>query len=1224
MRILQIRFKNLNSLTGEWSVDFTHPSYASDGIFAITGPTGAGKTTILDAICLALYGSTPRLGRVTKSTNEIMSRQTGECFAEVAFETLRGRFRCHWSQHRSRRKADGELQAPKHEIAEADSGKVLESKLREVADAIEKLTGMDFDRFTRSMLLAQGCFAAFLQASPDERAPILEQITGTEIYSRISIRVHERRAEERRALETLQAELTGMQLLGEAEAQALRLRLEEERGRETVSLRQLAALRTAIAWLDGVAALEREVAALEGQWAAFLGRKDAFRPEWQRLQRARRALSLDADHAGVVALREQQTRELRDLAAARDLLPVQEEALDKALQALQAAAGRRDEARAAQQREAVVINKIRGLDVQMAEKRRQLDQAVSALAAVEKEQEDCRGRIAENGQALEQSRAQLRQIEAYLEQQAGDGSLVENLTALRRTFEGLHETQVQHRQAGEALAAASREKELAATAAAEREAARDRARDDWARAEQQGSRVAEAIRGRLAGREAGDWRAELDAQKERKRLLEQAGAILERIAETRRELEDLQNRRRSLVAERSQLTGQIQSACARRESQEKELAHLETQVALLGRIRDLEGERRRLEDGQPCPLCGATEHPYAEGNIPAMDQTESALRSAKAELKELDGQTARLQLQHAGIAKDLEQVKREADARQAGLTADEKRCAETFAALDLAGGNEARQETVRNELAGVQLGIDAATRLITDVEGLERERQAARAAMEKAQTVLTESKLALQQAQHRQQTAERDQDRLTRDGAALAARLNEAHRKALAEVAVYGIAELPMAGLDDRLEQLVQRRDRWQQQQARKNAQEKEIAGLQAEREKHLVLLDKLDEELQAKRQTGTDLTREFDTLSQARREQFGEKDPEREEKRLAAAVERAEAALEQARNAHGRREQEIAGVKTRIAALSDATRERGLELAAAEQELTRRLTRAGFADEADYRAARLPEAVQEEIAAKAEALHREQTELETRRADKAASLAAERAKKVTELPGDTLQQEMMRCEAALKKIQQELGAIGQRLADNDALRQRQQERLGHIAAQKRECGRWDLLHDLIGSADGKKFRNFAQGLTFEIMVAHANRQLQQMSDRYLLVRDAGQPLELNVIDNYQAGEIRSTKNLSGGESFIVSLALALGLSHMASRKVRVDSLFLDEGFGTLDEDALETALETLSSLQQQGKLIGVISHVPALKERIGTQVQVVSRTGGRSSLLGPGVSAGG
>ena len=125
MRILQIRFKNLNSLAGEWAIDLTHPAFAADGIFAITGPTGAGKTTVLDAVCLALYGRTPRLGKVTKSENEVLSRRTGECFAEATFETQSGRYRCHWSQRRSRRRPDGELQAPRHEIAHADSGEIL-------------------------------------------------------------------------------------------------------------------------------------------------------------------------------------------------------------------------------------------------------------------------------------------------------------------------------------------------------------------------------------------------------------------------------------------------------------------------------------------------------------------------------------------------------------------------------------------------------------------------------------------------------------------------------------------------------------------------------------------------------------------------------------------------------------------------------------------------------------------------------------------------------------------------------------------------------------------------------------------------------------------------------------------------------------------------------------------------------------------------------------------
>src|SRR6056297_2810272 len=139
MKILELRFKNLNSLYGEWTIDFTSPDYIANGIFALTGPTGAGKSTILDAVCLALYGATPRLGRITKSGNEIMSRQTGECFAEVLFEAQSGRFRCHWSQHRARKKAAGELQNPRHEIAEGGSeGQLIEHQLRQVQATVEE------------------------------------------------------------------------------------------------------------------------------------------------------------------------------------------------------------------------------------------------------------------------------------------------------------------------------------------------------------------------------------------------------------------------------------------------------------------------------------------------------------------------------------------------------------------------------------------------------------------------------------------------------------------------------------------------------------------------------------------------------------------------------------------------------------------------------------------------------------------------------------------------------------------------------------------------------------------------------------------------------------------------------------------------------------------------------------------------------------------------------
>jgi len=283
------------------------------------------------------------------------------------------------------------------------------------------------------------------------------------------------------------------------------------------------------------------------------------------------------------------------------------------------------------------------------------------------------------------------------------------------------------------------------------------------------------------------------------------------------------------------------------------------------------------------------------------------------------------------------------------------------------------------------------------------------------------------------------------------------------------------------------------------------------------------------------------------------------------------------------------------------------------------RLEASGFTGEDHYRSACLSEGERRQLAQKSQKLSDGMTEITSKVLEKAGLLEVERQKKITEEPLDGLENALALLVADQRERQQEIGGIRQKLKDNESLKQRHQERVQAIDAQKRECARWNLLHDLIGSADGKKYRNFAQGLTFEMMIGHANRQLQKMTDRYLLVRDDAQPLELNVIDNYQAGEVRSTKNLSGGESFIVSLALALGLSQMAGRNVQVDSLFLDEGFGTLDEEALDTALETLAGLQRDGKLIGVISHVPAIRERISARIQVTPQTGGRSRISGPG-----
>lgn len=158
----------------------------------------------------------------------------------------------------------------------------------------------------------------------------------------------------------------------------------------------------------------------------------------------------------------------------------------------------------------------------------------------------------------------------------------------------------------------------------------------------------------------------------------------------------------------------------------------------------------------------------------------------------------------------------------------------------------------------------------------------------------------------------------------------------------------------------------------------------------------------------------------------------------------------------------------------------------------------------------------------------------------------------------------------------------------------------------------------LIGSADGAKFSRFAQGLTLDYLIHLANRRLEKLHGRYVLQRKTADSLELQITDTWQADTQRDTKTLSGGETFLVSLALALALSDLVSHKTQIESLFLDEGFGTLDQETLDIALDALDNLNATGKTIGVISHIEAMKERIAVQISVRKMNGLGISKLSP------
>lgn len=1005
MKILSIEFKNINSLKGEHRIDFESKAFQESPLFAITGATGSGKTTVLDVISLALFGEVPRLGKVyTSDVSEkgaILTRNQKEAVAKVTYVCNKGKFASLWTISTNR---NDNLRDYEMEVYQLEPYERLDLKKSEVPAKNEELIGLNYEQFIKSVILAQGDFAKFLKSNRQERSALLESITGTGIYRRLGQLAYE-------TYSKLEKEVSEQRLL------------------------------------------------LENEKAKLL-------PEEQRITLEHRLRDLEEQA-------KQAEKELKFLA---NQIELKEE-----IQTLNKTIEKRTTALTNKKTEKEVFEKKHGETLKnheniarYAEGLHQWKNKNTLLEGLLKEEQDLK---TEQSESEIQKNKLFSEIKAFVidefspeetRQKLQDffkkvSALEDELKEIGNNYKGFRENlKIELRDFGVSV------DELVKNP------------DKWEGFQQKIKD--EKNRLKQLFEEGFPTNVEKQLQRREEELEVKRNALTDALALNRleKELKKLKIEQQEIEAALKPLPKTVEALESKKEfkSKDLEIARLNQKNWLLES--KLEVHRHELEDGKPCPLCGATEHPYKADRSLGENKWEKQIADLEKELNQISSDLNTHKNQLENLQKQDEKTKKQL------LEKHEEQSHLNQSFVESYGPSMPKEvETLEKHLPLIRSEI----RSLKELQAfLQREN-----ALNRALPLYTKISEEFEKGAQK--------------------------RKAIKQLYKGNDLHGEVSGLEERWQMAIHK-------------------------------LNNLQEQLK----------------------KLGQKKGEESE------------AL------------------------------KGLE-----NELLPQLNQFGFSEIKAAFSALIPidtyEKIRRQIQVFKDEINSFLTEINTHNQRKEDL----KTKIKTEEDRQSLQEKLASLEEIREKRKSEREEVSRKLKNDQESVKTIQNLQKKIRESEKENRRWKLLNQLIGDSTGNKFNQFAQDLTLRQLVKLANKRLKGINNRYKLQMipnlDKNRD-NLVVSDLDMGGQERAVHTLSGGETFLMSLGLALALSDLASQNIRINSLFIDEGFGTLDPETLDQTLDTLERLQaSSSKTIGIISHVDALKERIGTQIQLEKSGQGYSSL---------